>query len=57
MISGRILPESTGNCWNPPEKNAGNSRPEYCFQFPSIFRCIQAVSRHTSFTWINTLTI
>src|SRR5579862_9659659 len=33
------------------EKNPENSRPEYCFQLPSIFRCIPAVSRRTSFTW------
>jgi hypothetical protein len=46
MIYGRILPESTGSCWNPPE----NSRPEYCCQLSSIFRCIPAVSRRTSFT-------
>jgi hypothetical protein len=37
------LSESTG-------KNPGNSRPEYCFQLPSIFRCKPAVSRRTSFT-------
>ncbi len=33
-------------------KNPGNSRPEYCFQLPSIFRCIPAVSRRKSFTWV-----
>jgi len=32
-------------------KNPGNSRPEYCFQLPSIFRCKLANSRRTSFTW------
>jgi hypothetical protein len=41
----RNLSEST-------EKNPENSRPEYCFQLPSIFRCIPAVSRRTSFTWV-----
>jgi hypothetical protein len=40
------LSESTG-------KNPGNSRPEYCFQLPSIFRCKPAVSRRTSFTWVD----
>jgi hypothetical protein len=39
------LSESTG-------KNLGNSRPEYCFQLPSIFRCKPAVSRRTSCTWV-----
>jgi hypothetical protein len=39
------LSESTG-------KNPGNSRPEYCFQLSSIFRCKPAVSRRTSFTWV-----
>jgi hypothetical protein len=32
-------------------KNPETSRPEYCFQLPSIFRCIPAVSRRTSFIW------
>ncbi len=41
----RNLSEST-------EKNPENSRPEYCFQLPSIFRCIPAVSRRTSFTLV-----
>jgi hypothetical protein len=38
------LLESTG-------KDQGNSRPEYSFQLPSIFRYTPAVSRRTSFTW------
>ncbi len=48
----KVLLESTGSCWNSP----GNSRPEYCFQLPSIFRCIPAVSRRTSFTWARMFT-
>ncbi len=53
-ISGGILPDSTGICRNSQE----NSRPEYCFQLPSIFCCIPAVSRRTSFTRVlNILTL
>jgi len=52
MISGRILSESTRICRNPPKKNPENCQPEYCFQLPSIFRCIPAVSSHTPFTWV-----
>ncbi len=45
MISGQILPESTGSSWNP----SGNSRPEYCFQLPSIFRCIPPYIVHLGY--------
>ncbi len=41
----RNLSEST-------EKNPENSRPKYCFQLPSIFRCNPTVSRRTSFSWM-----
>ncbi len=47
--------DPAGKHWKllePTEKNPGNSRPEYCFQLPSVFRCIPAVSRRTSFTWV-----
>jgi hypothetical protein len=39
------LLESTG-------KNPRHSRPEYCFQLPSIFRCLPAASPRTSLTWV-----
>jgi hypothetical protein len=34
MISGRFLPESTGNWQESTGKNPKNFRPEYCFHVP-----------------------
>jgi hypothetical protein len=54
IFSDDFRTDPTGKHWKLLEftgNNPGNSRPEYCFQLASIFRCIPAVSRRTSFTW------
>ncbi len=54
IFSDDYRTDPAGKHWNLPkstENDPENSGPEYCFQLPSIFRCIPAVSRRTSFTW------
>jgi hypothetical protein len=54
IFSDDFRKDPSGKHWmllESTEKNPENSRPEYCFQLLSIFRCIPAVSRRTSFTW------
>jgi hypothetical protein len=55
IFSDDFRTDPSGNHWNlseSTEMNPESSGPEYCFQLPSIFRCIPAVSRRTSFTCV-----
>jgi hypothetical protein len=53
MISGRILPESTGSCWNPPDKI--REIPDR--NTASNFLVFSVASRRTSFTWVTDMFI